>query len=203
MHLGKEKFEILIDLAVMAIQDGYYREAVLNLASALEKFYEFYCGVISNDQEIDADMFKKAWSAVSAQSERQLGMYVMAYLLAMKRPVRLLADSSVRFRNRIVHKGYIPDLIESKKFGDEVLDLIFDVLGDLNDSRPEAVDRFKRTSFAGGENARKLDRYVFRFTSIINLHNPPGESPERVSFSDAVSKYKDLRKLHFGEKVDS
>lgn len=35
------KFEILFDLGVMSLNDGYSREAVLNFVSSLERFFGF------------------------------------------------------------------------------------------------------------------------------------------------------------------
>jgi hypothetical protein len=40
--IQEQKFEILFDIGAMALLDGYPREAVSSIASALERFYE-YC----------------------------------------------------------------------------------------------------------------------------------------------------------------
>ena len=39
------KFELLFELGINALIDGYPREAVSSFASALERFYEFFCQV--------------------------------------------------------------------------------------------------------------------------------------------------------------
>ncbi|MCG9761922.1 hypothetical protein L1D50_23010, partial [Pseudoalteromonas sp. Isolate6] len=65
------KFEVLFDLALNAIKDGYSREAVSSFASSLERFYEFFIRFCGYSNGLNMEAFDKVWKNVSNQSERQ------------------------------------------------------------------------------------------------------------------------------------
>jgi len=79
--LQEQKFELLYELAVNAIVDGYYREAIASFTTALERFYEFYIQVICAKHKLNEEIFQEAWQKVAPQSERQLGAYIFAYVV--------------------------------------------------------------------------------------------------------------------------
>ncbi len=139
--LQEQKFEILFDLALYAILDGYYREGVVNFASSLERFYEFYINVISIKRDIDQKKYQEAVNKVTKQSERQLGAYIFVYLLENGTLPKLLTENSqVKFRNDVVHNGKIPTRQEAIDFGQAVLDIIVPVLSKLNEYERDHVD---------------------------------------------------------------
>ena len=126
--LQEQKFEVLYELALNAILDGYYREAVVSFTSAIERFYEFYIHVISAKQKVLEKNFEEAWKRVAAQSERQYGAYIFLYTFENGEPPPRLSDNKVRFRNAVIHKGKIPSKDESMSYGQAVLDAIEPVL---------------------------------------------------------------------------
>src|SRR5262249_12518231 len=77
----EDKLEILLEIGLNAIVDGYYREAVSSTTSALERFYEFYLRVVARHHGVPESAFEVAWKAMKNQSERQLGAFVTAHLL--------------------------------------------------------------------------------------------------------------------------
>src|SRR6476646_4976383 len=89
VFLRKQKFEVLFDLGTRALMDGYAREAVASFAAALERFLAFYVRAATLERAADTDAdFSAAlaaldgtWRHVASQSERQLGMFALAYLL--------------------------------------------------------------------------------------------------------------------------
>lgn len=78
------KFELLFEMGLNALVDGYPREAVSSFASALERFYEFYWQVVAMFHSIPEQQMDIAWKVIAKQSERQLGMFVSAALLLTK-----------------------------------------------------------------------------------------------------------------------
>ena len=46
VFLDNVKFELLFEMGLNALIDGYPREAVSSFASSLERFYEFYWNVV-------------------------------------------------------------------------------------------------------------------------------------------------------------
>jgi len=106
--LQVDKFEVLFELALNAIVDGYYRDAVASFTASLERFYEFYVNVGCDIQGVSAPVFEAAWDSVSRQSERQLGAFVFTYVLLHGKPPALMSNRDVEFRNEVTHKGRIP-----------------------------------------------------------------------------------------------
>ncbi len=140
--LQEQKFEVLFELALYAILDGYYREAVTSFASALERFYEFYVSVICIKHNIAQNIYQEAFNRMMKQSERQLGAYIYAYLLENATLPKLLKDDDqVKFRNEVVHAGKIPSKQEALDFGQAVLEIIAPVLCQLNEGEKDPVQK--------------------------------------------------------------
>jgi len=125
--LQQPKFEILFELGAMALLDGYQREAISSFASSLERFYEFFIEVILSSKGISPEEYLKTWKLVSNQSERQLGAFYFLYLNEFKELPPSLNQNQVNFRNKVIHKGYIPTYEESFSYASSVLYNIFKV----------------------------------------------------------------------------
>ena len=125
VRLQNLRFELLFEMGVYALHDGYTREAVSSCAAALERFYEFYVAVATEAFNVAPEELAGAWKAVSRQSERQLGMFVAAHLILTGRAPELLnPNRDVRFRNCVVHQGYVPQHHEAEEFCEVVLGLL-------------------------------------------------------------------------------
>ena len=94
--LDNVKFELLFEMGLNAILDGYPREAVSSFTSALERFYEFYWRVVMEHAGIQKDQANASWKRLSKFSERQVGAYVTAAtMLTKKEPTLLNANKEV------------------------------------------------------------------------------------------------------------
>lgn len=134
------KFELLFEMGLNALVDGYPRDAVSSFASALERFYEFYWRVATVFHSIPQDQADFVWKVAAKQSERQLGMFVTASLLMTKQcPALLNSDREVKFRNDVIHGGYVPTAAEAISFGDVAMRLINDSLAKLRTLAPDAL----------------------------------------------------------------
>ena len=120
----QQKYELLFEIGVHAIADGYYREAVSSFTSSLERFYEFFIKVMSLSKGTNWEQIQDAWKCVSNQSERQLGAFVFLYLQDNKTAPKLLHNKRVEFRNAVIHKGKIPSKDEAIEYGQAILDLV-------------------------------------------------------------------------------
>lgn len=134
------KYEVLYEIALNAIKDGYYRESISSFSSSLERFYEFFIKCTFNFGDVDSDLYEKAWKKVGNQSERQLGAYIACNSLFYNNEPEILSQKNVTRRNQVIHKGYIPELNEALEFGQSVcnaitsgLDLLYKMHG--NDFR--------------------------------------------------------------------
>jgi hypothetical protein len=134
--LKTPRFEVLLQVSLNAVLDGYYRDAVASSASALERFYEYYLNVRSIYKRIDENIFQETWKKnLGSSSERQMGAYAMAYTLvegAQPQTLETVDNISGRcptkFRNDVIHKGYMPTRVEAIQFIDRIISIIHPVL---------------------------------------------------------------------------
>jgi hypothetical protein len=139
--VGYHDFQILFEIAINAIHDGYYREAVGSFTASYERFLEFFVRIAVGASGINAEAIGKAWKHMSNQSERQLGAFIFTYLLTYKESPELLPNNRVTFRNGVIHKGKIPSRDESIEYGDAVMKVVMGVLRKLWVSHRDEVVR--------------------------------------------------------------
>lgn len=133
--MATAKYEILYDMGIMALKDGYYREAVLDFAAALERFYES-C-VFSFWYKLRFDTITKMneqWKEMSKQSERQLGAFCALYFAVIGNRAPLMNDKNIRFRNDVTHKGYFPTEKEATGYGKKIAEYIRGRIKELQES---------------------------------------------------------------------
>lgn len=135
------KFEILAEVAVTAIADGYYREAVTSFTSALERFYEFYAKILLKSKGIEKDQIDAFWKRLARQSERQFGAFNMVYLIEEEKPPNVLSDTEVSFRNKVIHQGRVPTRKEAVEYGQKVVDVINEALETIKTKHPDTLEK--------------------------------------------------------------
>ncbi|MEZ2410529.1 hypothetical protein AB6806_27410 [Bosea sp. RCC_152_1] len=138
------RFEVLFEIGMQALVDGYYREAVMTFSTALERFYEFYVRLIWEARGIDAATRKDLWGQVAKQSERQLGLFAATFLLDTGQMPPLLPQTMVSLRNDLVHKGDITDQASATTFGQVVADLVHPALHEAVGKHKEAAATMHR-----------------------------------------------------------
>lgn len=148
VYVRKHKFEVLFDLGTKALLDGYAREAVASFAAALERFFEFYVKAYALERVAGAEgdfgeavaTLEDTWRHVASQSERQLGMMALAYLLREGRAPDFLTPKALGsdFRNRVIHRGYLPRREEVEAYAARVFALIDRLLSELGEGAAHA-----------------------------------------------------------------
>ncbi|WP_019587281.1 Zn-finger containing protein [Deinococcus apachensis] len=148
VFVRKHKFEVLFDLGTRALMDGYAREAVASFAAALERFFEFYVRSFALERAAGTDgdfggalaALEGTWRHVASQSERQVGMFALAYLLREGREPEFLTAKALGadFRNRVIHRGYLPRREEVDAYAARVFALIDRLLGELGQGAAHA-----------------------------------------------------------------
>lgn len=113
--LYSAEFQILFDLGVKAYIDDYYKEAVSDFASSLERFFEYFIFTIMLNDGIEENEIEKFWKNICNQSERQLGAFYNLYLYKFREYIGL-EKKFVEFRNKVIHKGYIPNKLETMEY---------------------------------------------------------------------------------------
>lgn len=120
----QDKYEILGDIALDALVDGYDIQAIATFAASLERCYEWFIRVCFAKTYNNNERFKEIWPTVSAQSERQIGMFIATFSQNFIGAPPLLHRSMVELRNKVIHKGYIPSPDEAKKYAQSVFDIV-------------------------------------------------------------------------------
>lgn len=150
------KYQFLFESALRALIEGYYLEAVLGFTSSLERFYEFYCKFACTKAGLENDEFMKTWKQVSNQSERQFGAFLFLYAIEQKAGFdekRFKTQEQKKFRNEVIHKGYLPSEAETVNYGENIFNMIKAVSVEVAQKDHEYYHRF-----SGSELARYLDR---------------------------------------------
>jgi hypothetical protein len=112
------RHEMLFEIALNAIVDGYPREAISSFAASVERFFEFSLRVLSRNRQVRPQIFDVVWRGVSKQSERQLGAFVFLYAVSFGEEPRILSNRMTELRNDVIHRGKLPDQKQVLEFGD-------------------------------------------------------------------------------------
>lgn len=154
--IQQQKFEVLFDLGAMALLDGYTREAISSMAASLERFFEYYVVVVSLKHGIAHERFIEAWGPISKLSERQVGAFLFLYLIENKKPLEpLIFDAKPvldgrsrgdtptwsRFRNEVIHNGYIPSTVEVIEYGNLVYQFIYRLIAEMRATHSEFMGK--------------------------------------------------------------
>lgn len=144
--LQLHSFQLLYDMGIKALLDGYTREAVTSFAVSLERFHEYCIDCFLYD--VPKEMKEETWKLVSSQSERQLGAFYYLYL----HEINAIPENVkyIKFRNKVVHKGEIPTSEKAFEYAEYVYNYIDNVLNKLynkyyDDSRFFAFMEKRRT----------------------------------------------------------
>lgn len=162
------KFDLLAEVAVNAIFDGYYREAVSSFNSCFERFQEFYIKAIIRSRGHEDALFMKLWKEVKNQSERQYGAYLFLCGLEEGQPPPTLPNEFVSFRNKVIHQGIIPTHGEAIKFGQTIADVINPVLTQVFEGHFDAFDQLETEELiAGIREAKEGEQPVTHSSSTM------------------------------------
>lgn len=202
------QFELLYELAVNAIADCYYREAVASATAAMERYFEFFIKVANEIQGIDIQAFNKNWKNVSNMSERQLGAYIFLYSIVLKKEAQLLSNSQTAFRNSVIHKGEFPTREKTIEYVNAIYNLILDSLKQLIDSYPEQVKNTYEVNLPKYNRAEDEDTLSINhptLISVIELASSKDSFKERGSVEEQVTFVTNRRgrqRLRFAHDVN-
>lgn len=181
--LQQQKLEVLFNIGMHAITDGYYREAVASFASSLERFYEFFIKVKLLHEKVDSIAVTKSWKNVAKQSERQLGAFVLFYTQTFNDEPLLLSQSKTNFRNDVIHKGLIPKKEDAIEFGQAVLNVINPIAEKMHIKYKDAILEFTFLLIDkySGKRSAEWNPSTLSSPSLLNVSNRgPDYIPQTV-----------------------
>jgi hypothetical protein len=184
------RHEMLFEIALNAILDGYRREAISSFAAAVERFFEFAIGVLARNRGVTEPIFTSSWKEVAAQSERQIGAFIFLYTITFREVPRLLSNPMVALRNNVVHRGMLPDQKQVTAFGAAAYDVIQSGIQKLRATCLEDVNAALKEHVT--EIAKKMGSvYPRSFQVTPTALNVIQDMSQGYSpFSDVLSRYR-------------
>lgn len=200
------KFEILFDLGVISLIEGYTREAVSSLIASYERFLEFSSFVfllklgIENGKVID--LFAKM-----KLSERQIGAYSVLHLACLNKAPELLKGKPLEFRNNVIHNGYIPTKDEVIRFGNDILSVILPAINELKNSFQDQIMQFTMESILVKSKMlpEGKNNSTMCMASGLGLYNKDENNKDFSSIMESIDRMKGLTfsKFYESEKKDN
>lgn len=133
---GMSRYEIIFEMGIDALVDGYTREAVTSFATALERFHEFASRALILGAGGDKEVWDSARKMLSRASERQYGAFVALHVAMLKFAPAVLSAGQREFRNDVVHNGVIPSDEQAIGFGEAVRIMIVKTICDIDEKLP-------------------------------------------------------------------
>ncbi|WP_438958264.1 hypothetical protein [Porticoccus sp.] len=193
--LQSQKFEILLESAANALLEGYTLEAASTFSAAYERFFEFSIRVICSKNNLEAKELASTFSQVSRQSERQLGAFLFLHLLEFG-DTYLVNDKIVSFRNKVIHKGYIPTPDEVEDFAEKIYQEIYSITQKLKINCSQDIQKVIMSSLS--ERSKKIPNDMPRATSTGAMLFSLSHAEQKPTFSEAMSFYKEAQEKLLG-----
>lgn len=192
--LQSHKFEILAELAITAILDGYFREAISSFTSSLERYYEFYMKTILTSRAHEVPLVNDLWNRVKSQSERQFGAYNFMYLIEEDELPSNLSNSKIQLRNKVIHQGLIPTYQETINYGQAVIDVINSSLEKLASSKQQIMDKTLQDNMLSAHKALAENEHgaTYSMATLVQCSRHP--SPNQQTVLDWLEHTKSMRK---------
>ena len=144
--IQNQQFELLFEMALQALDDGYYREAVMSAATSLESFFGYYVRLIWTHQGVPPEEAEATWKRIRL-AERRIGLFLGLYVLENKASAPTLQQriespfNTIELRNEVTHNGYIPTEVEATSYCGFVYKYISDIERELPDHYSDSIAR--------------------------------------------------------------
>lgn len=194
--LSQFKFEMLFDMGVHAINDGYYREGYSAFSASLERIYETITKILLIRDGFPYENIKKYWKPLENSSERQLGAFIGVYGNAMKDFPKVLSSDDVKDRNAVIHKGKFPSKEDTIKYGQTVLDILNSLTDLMRGNLEKATENYKNELQKELNPGKKNITIVEYPTLIYGSHDRDG--PGRNTLEEILAFLELKTKLNNG-----
>ncbi|WP_017797561.1 hypothetical protein [Oceanobacillus kimchii] len=161
-----EKFEVLFDIGSLALLNGYTIQAVASIAASVERFHEFCIKVFLEHNGTESSEVETAWKQLKNSSERQLGAFHVMYLNEFKKAPTIMKQNCVAFRNKVIHKGYIPTYSETKEYIKEMFYYIQSILQEVN---PRYQTSYVKLALERQQDL--AEKFNIRYDSTISMNS--------------------------------
>lgn len=94
---------MLYDIEIISRKNSYHREAVSDLVTALERFFEFGIKSILNHNR------DEKWKEIGRQSDRQYRYFLTLYNIEFPEKSFEIDTNKSTFRNKFTHQDFFPE----------------------------------------------------------------------------------------------
>ena len=197
--LENQRFELLFQSGSLALIAGYPREAVSSIVASFERFIEYYIRLILFAKEINEEEIDITWKLVANASERQLGGFLFIKVLLDGEAIAFDLQSYSTFRNKVIHKGYIPNTEEVIDFGQKVLNYLGESLKHLRLNYQATIDEYRKITIKRIKEKAPADAITsgMGLATIINIHT----SIEHLGNIDYRARLQEMKRFRLHEWV--
>ena len=175
-------FDVLYSSAVDSFIKECYSESVMSFAASLERTYEMFIKVILKHDGIPFNKIEEFWKEIKTHSERQYGAFCVQFLKATGEEWRL-DQKQVRFRNNVIHQGYIATSREVKYYAEYITENLVRILKILHDDY----------------SIESRDLYIYQKGKV---HGAIKKMMEENNAKVISTSHPSLLKWNYGEMVD-
>ena len=136
--LQQPRYEILFDMACLALSDGYAREAVASFTASLERFYETAIRVMCAHSGATGAVFETPWKQVAKQSQAQMGAFLLLFAAVTREELPAWSNALTNTRNEVVHNGRFPTTAAAINYGEACYKRIHGIAATLKLTCPDA-----------------------------------------------------------------
>jgi hypothetical protein len=205
------KYEILYQLGVSAYHDQYFRESIINFIAAYERFNEYVLyALLDLENKEGFETTIENFKILSNSSEREFGAFTALFYYCFKKLPKPLeeyksgefkfpASNAVNFRNKVVHKGYIPNGADARKFAKAIALYIHEVLNIIHAEKPELIEKHNQIIRSYNENKypKEINSYITYFThvTIVDSTSKHMKDGSDLPFDEYIISSEQLQKI--------
>ena len=197
------KFEILFDMACICYLNKDYISAVQHCATAIERFHECFVQSIwfSDDKPFNEleESYKIYWKQVKNYSERQLGSFYSLYLKKYQKLEYDITSKQAKFRNSVVHSGYICNESEAYKYIELSYNYIHTILKQIHQDFSKGFHdaimyNFKQISlqYPNKPTSTYCDFHIISSVAIDEINSPKPFNNKLKEYQEYNSKMNSL-----------
>ena len=176
--VANTRYGLLFESGLYAFLDGYNREAVSSCYVALERFYEHIINIfLIYDNNFSFEEVQSLKKTIYL-SERAYGAFCTIYLMKFKKPLipfdskqflneinvkfSDFENSPVKFRNKIIHEGYLPSQEETLNYAKAVGKFIQRITNEIIEIDPNVFLNFSlmNTNYKREQGQKNHDHEV-------------------------------------------
>jgi hypothetical protein len=197
--MQNQKFEILVEFAIEAYCERYFREALLSCASAVDAYMDFHIEMLLRSSGVPIKETEALLKQVKPQAERRIGAFLTVESGIRKVEPKYITHAQIELRNRVVHRAYIPTSKEVLSYLEEALDFITSRYRALNAIDPSLGAKLISERMESVKKSGHLNAYPLIWVTVVQ--QLLSERPEHVkSLAEYIALVSET-KLPIGHRV--